>query len=143
MLLCGARRKLPRLHPMTGRMLCVSLYHCVPLDPQYHLCWMNHTVRPVPRARAHILAHRILKIEGNIWYEVGLRRGNFWNWSLEMKENLGIRPLAVASQWMVAVISLWPLDGHCYVLMGSGCLLRVAGGLWMLAESCWWALDAC
>ena len=40
-----------------------------------------------------------------------------------MKENFGIRPLAVASSWMVAVISWCVLDGHCYVLMASGWLL--------------------
>ena len=35
---------------------------------------MQHTNPPLlqPVPRAHILAHRILKIEGNIWYEVGL-----------------------------------------------------------------------
>ena len=44
-------------------------------------------------------------------------------YSLEMKEIFGIRPLAVASQWMVAVISGRVQGGYCYFLMGSGWLL--------------------
>ena len=63
----------------------------------------------------------------------GIERGKFWNWSLEMKENFGTRPLAVASQWMVAVISWCVLDGHWHVLMGSGWLRIFPGGLgWLL-----------
>ena len=50
-----------------------------------------------------------------------------------MKENFGIRSLAVTSWWMAA-ISLWPLDGCCYFLMGSGWLLLFPGGLWMVAS---------
>ena len=40
-----------------------------------------------------------------------IRGGNIWNGPLEMKENFGIRSLAVASKWMATVISWWPLDG--------------------------------
>ena len=33
-----------------------------------------------------------------------IRRGKLWNWSLEMKGKCGIRPLAVASSWMVLLL---------------------------------------
>ena len=61
-----------------------------------------------------------------------IRGGGIWNWSLEMKENFGIRSLAVASWWMAAVISWWALDGCCYFLMASGWLLLFPDGLWMV-----------
>ena len=71
-----------------------------------------------------------------------------------MKENFGIRSLAVASWWMAA-ISLWALDGCCSFLVGSGWLLLFPGGLWMgwllifpdglwmVAVLSWWPLDGC
>ena len=34
--------------------------------------------------------------------------------------------------WMIAVISWWALDGHCYFLTGSGWMLFFPGGLWMV-----------
>ena len=53
--------------------------------------------------------------------------GNIWNWSLEMKEKSGIRSLAVASQWMAAVISWWPLDGGCPL---THRILKMEGNIW-------------
>ena len=63
---------------------------------------------------------------------------------------------------MAPTISWWALDARCYLLVGSGCLLLLAGGLWngcccvlvgsrwllifpdglwMLAVVSWWAVE--
>ena len=42
---------------------------------------------------------------------------------------------------MIPGISYWALHGSYYFLVGSGCSLLLAGGLWMLAVTCWWALE--
>ena len=52
-----------------------------------------------------LLHRRGICLRGFCFGGAKIRRGKFWNWSLQMKGKLGIRPLAVASGWMVADIS--------------------------------------
>ena len=86
--------------------------------------------------------HRRINLRGFFPGRAKIRGRKIWNWSLEMKEKCGIRSLAVASWWMAA-ISLWALDGCCYLLVASGWLLLFPGGLWMVAVISWWPLDGC
>ena len=49
----------------------------------------------------------------------GCSCGNIeYSHSLEMKGNCGIRSLVAVSEWMVAFLSWWALDGHCCFRMG-------------------------
>ena len=85
---------------LTPRLLFVAHSHC-----------MQRAENPPllqPMRGAHILTHRILKIEGNVWYEVGLPNLSTSNVSLS-KIILGSY---MNANQCVALQSGAPVDAH-------------------------------